>query len=224
MKEVLLFLVSRGWAVQSYLCLWREWEKPLLAAACKWISAYQQSVYGCFALFLCLSLSRWTCWTFSWVLGRRECWSVFFLFFVSGLSPSASSRLLRRAQKQELRNHLQREGRLTKEDCLDLIKAVTELTSNEPNLLRLNDPVTGIPRRPTHPRTTSFLLVLSFFFFFLSTRRGNLRRQASRPRLYVQVSSHVVLCICLCMYSPVWVCFCTAIALCICEHASLGSG
>ncbi|EPR61119.1 protein phosphatase 2B catalytic subunit, calcineurin family phosphatse superfamily protein [Toxoplasma gondii TgCatPRC2] len=45
---------------------------------------------------------------------------------------------------QELKSHLQREGRLSKEDCLELIKNVTEITSNEPNLLRLNDPITVV--------------------------------------------------------------------------------
>lgn len=44
---------------------------------------------------------------------------------------------------QELRAHLQREGRVWKEDCLEIIRKVTEITSNEPNLLRLNDPITG---------------------------------------------------------------------------------
>lgn len=44
---------------------------------------------------------------------------------------------------QELGSHLQREGRVWKEDCLAIIRKVTEIISNEPNLLRLNDPITG---------------------------------------------------------------------------------
>ncbi|CDJ49239.1 serine/threonine protein phosphatase, putative [Eimeria brunetti] len=45
---------------------------------------------------------------------------------------------------KELRSHLQREGRVFKEDCLQIIKKVSEITSNEPNLLRLSDPITVV--------------------------------------------------------------------------------
>ncbi|CDJ56933.1 serine/threonine protein phosphatase, putative [Eimeria maxima] len=45
---------------------------------------------------------------------------------------------------RELRSHLQREGRVFKEDCLEIIRKVTEITSNEPNLLRLSDPITVV--------------------------------------------------------------------------------
>lgn len=41
-----------------------------------------------------------------------------------------------------LRDHLKREGRVRKEDCLDIIKKVIDIVSNEPNLLRLKDPIT----------------------------------------------------------------------------------
>ncbi|KAL8270594.1 hypothetical protein Esti_005493 [Eimeria stiedai] len=44
----------------------------------------------------------------------------------------------------ELRSHLQREGRVWKEDCLEIVRKVTEVVSNEPNLLRLNDPITVV--------------------------------------------------------------------------------
>ncbi|KJP85280.1 hypothetical protein AK88_05091 [Plasmodium fragile] len=41
-----------------------------------------------------------------------------------------------------LRDHLRKEGRIRKEDCLDIIKKVIDIVSNEPNLLRLQDPIT----------------------------------------------------------------------------------
>ncbi|CAA9986242.1 serine/threonine protein phosphatase 2B catalytic subunit A, putative [Plasmodium knowlesi strain H] len=41
-----------------------------------------------------------------------------------------------------LRDHLKKEGRIRKEDCLDIIKKVIDIVSNEPNLLRLQDPIT----------------------------------------------------------------------------------
>ncbi|KYO00632.1 putative serine/threonine protein phosphatase 2B catalytic subunit A [Plasmodium gaboni] len=41
-----------------------------------------------------------------------------------------------------LRDHLKKEGRIRKEDCLDIIKKVIDIVSNEPNLLRLKDPIT----------------------------------------------------------------------------------
>ncbi|SCO65028.1 serine/threonine protein phosphatase 2B catalytic subunit A, putative [Plasmodium vivax] len=41
-----------------------------------------------------------------------------------------------------LRDHLKKEGRIRKEDCLDIIKRVIDIVSNEPNLLRLQDPIT----------------------------------------------------------------------------------
>ncbi|SBT86996.1 serine/threonine protein phosphatase 2B catalytic subunit A, putative [Plasmodium malariae] len=41
-----------------------------------------------------------------------------------------------------LREHLKKEGRIRKEDCLDIIKKVIDIVSNEPNLLRLQDPIT----------------------------------------------------------------------------------
>ncbi|KAL8438477.1 hypothetical protein Efla_002227 [Eimeria flavescens] len=44
----------------------------------------------------------------------------------------------------ELRSHLQREGRVWKEDCLEIVRKVAEVVSNEPNLLRLNDPITVV--------------------------------------------------------------------------------
>ncbi|CDI81289.1 serine/threonine protein phosphatase, putative, partial [Eimeria acervulina] len=45
---------------------------------------------------------------------------------------------------KELRSHLQREGRVFKEDCLEIIRKVNDITSNEPNLLRLSDPITVV--------------------------------------------------------------------------------
>eukprot|EP01069_Polyplicarium_translucidae_P002353 Polyplicarium_translucidae@DN2007_c0_g1_i1.p2 len=42
-----------------------------------------------------------------------------------------------------LKAHLIREGRVKKEDCLDLISKVSERTGAEPNLLKLKDPITG---------------------------------------------------------------------------------
>eukprot|EP01066_Platyproteum_vivax_P010855 Platyproteum_vivax@DN4888_c0_g1_i1.p1 len=43
-----------------------------------------------------------------------------------------------------LRDHLCREGRVKKEHCLDLIKRVTNIVGQEPNLLRLKDPITVV--------------------------------------------------------------------------------
>lgn len=44
---------------------------------------------------------------------------------------------------KRLKTHLFKEGRVTKEHCLELIKKVSDLTTAEPNLLRLSAPVTG---------------------------------------------------------------------------------
>ncbi|SCM23191.1 serine/threonine protein phosphatase 2B catalytic subunit A, putative [Plasmodium chabaudi chabaudi] len=41
-----------------------------------------------------------------------------------------------------LMEHLRKEGRVKKEDCIDIIKKVIDIVSNEPNLLRLQDPIT----------------------------------------------------------------------------------
>jgi len=43
-----------------------------------------------------------------------------------------------------LRSHLAREGKVRKEVCLELIKKVSDITSTEPNLLRLKDPITVV--------------------------------------------------------------------------------
>eukprot|EP00357_Protocruzia_adherens_P011762 CAMPEP_0115012316 /NCGR_PEP_ID=MMETSP0216-20121206/24649_1 /TAXON_ID=223996 /ORGANISM="Protocruzia adherens, Strain Boccale" /LENGTH=470 /DNA_ID=CAMNT_0002381319 /DNA_START=932 /DNA_END=2344 /DNA_ORIENTATION=+ len=43
-----------------------------------------------------------------------------------------------------LRDHLQKEGRLTKEDLLLLIRRVTTVFENEPNVLKIDDPVTVV--------------------------------------------------------------------------------
>eukprot|EP01069_Polyplicarium_translucidae_P002354 Polyplicarium_translucidae@DN2007_c0_g1_i2.p1 len=43
-----------------------------------------------------------------------------------------------------LKAHLIREGRVKKEDCLDLISKVSERTGAEPNLLKLKDPITVV--------------------------------------------------------------------------------
>eukprot|EP00918_Siedleckia_nematoides_P096672 GHVU01212076.1.p1 GENE.GHVU01212076.1~~GHVU01212076.1.p1 ORF type:complete len:508 (+),score=108.41 GHVU01212076.1:110-1633(+) len=43
-----------------------------------------------------------------------------------------------------LKQHLFREGKMTKEMILDLIKKVVNITSQEPNLLRLKDPITVV--------------------------------------------------------------------------------
>jgi serine/threonine-protein phosphatase 2B catalytic subunit len=42
-----------------------------------------------------------------------------------------------------LKRHLQREGRLTEEQALFIIRRGTELLSKEPNLLTVDAPVTG---------------------------------------------------------------------------------
>uniref|UniRef100_A0A8C9IJ86 Serine/threonine-protein phosphatase n=1 Tax=Piliocolobus tephrosceles TaxID=591936 RepID=A0A8C9IJ86_9PRIM len=41
-----------------------------------------------------------------------------------------------------LKDHLRKEGKVSKEDCLEIIKKVIDIVSNEPNLLRLQDPIT----------------------------------------------------------------------------------
>lgn len=43
-----------------------------------------------------------------------------------------------------LKSHLNREGKVRKEDCLELIKRVSDITGTEPNLLRLKDPITVV--------------------------------------------------------------------------------
>jgi len=43
-----------------------------------------------------------------------------------------------------LRSHLAREGRVSKETCLELVKRVSDVTMSEPNLLRLKDPITVV--------------------------------------------------------------------------------
>eukprot|EP00914_Ancora_sagittata_P020931 GHVO01041156.1.p1 GENE.GHVO01041156.1~~GHVO01041156.1.p1 ORF type:complete len:506 (-),score=68.72 GHVO01041156.1:136-1653(-) len=43
-----------------------------------------------------------------------------------------------------LKSHLIREGRVTKEHCLDIISKVSEITGKEPNLLKVKDPVTVV--------------------------------------------------------------------------------
>lgn len=44
---------------------------------------------------------------------------------------------------KRMKIHIFKEGRVTKEHCLELIKKVSDVTSAEPNLLRLSAPVTG---------------------------------------------------------------------------------
>lgn len=43
-----------------------------------------------------------------------------------------------------LKQHIQKEGRVSRQHCIDLIKRVSEITSSEPNLLRLSAPVTVV--------------------------------------------------------------------------------
>eukprot|EP00916_Digyalum_oweni_P004267 GHVL01007523.1.p1 GENE.GHVL01007523.1~~GHVL01007523.1.p1 ORF type:complete len:230 (-),score=33.83 GHVL01007523.1:295-984(-) len=43
-----------------------------------------------------------------------------------------------------LRDHLVKEGRIKKEHCLELITKASEIISNEPNLLKLKDPITVV--------------------------------------------------------------------------------
>eukprot|EP00920_Eleutheroschizon_duboscqi_P027913 GHVT01068244.1.p1 GENE.GHVT01068244.1~~GHVT01068244.1.p1 ORF type:complete len:518 (+),score=122.83 GHVT01068244.1:411-1964(+) len=43
-----------------------------------------------------------------------------------------------------LRTHLSKEGRVGKEDCLDIIRRVCRVTQEEPSLLRLKDPITVV--------------------------------------------------------------------------------
>lgn len=43
-----------------------------------------------------------------------------------------------------LKQHMQKEGRVSKEHCMDLIKRVSDITSAEPNLLRLSAPITVV--------------------------------------------------------------------------------
>lgn len=45
---------------------------------------------------------------------------------------------------RNLKGHLTREGRVRQEDCMDIIKKLTDITGAEPNLLRLKDPVTVV--------------------------------------------------------------------------------
>lgn len=45
---------------------------------------------------------------------------------------------------KRLRTHIFKEGRVAKEHCLDLVKKVSDITSAEPNLLRLSAPVTVV--------------------------------------------------------------------------------
>lgn len=47
-----------------------------------------------------------------------------------------------------LRTHIFREGRISKEHCLELIRAASDLISAEPNLLRISAPVTGNSSSP----------------------------------------------------------------------------
>lgn len=42
-----------------------------------------------------------------------------------------------------LKTHIFREGRVLKTHCLELIKRVSDITTTEPNLLRLTAPITG---------------------------------------------------------------------------------
>ena len=44
-----------------------------------------------------------------------------------------------------LKNHFYREGRLREEHALYIIEKATEILRNEPNLLSVDAPVTGVP-------------------------------------------------------------------------------
>lgn len=57
-----------------------------------------------------------------------------FLFPSSGGSPDL----------EQLKSHLLREGRLEKKDAIDLIRAAKACFAQEPNLLQLTDPITGL--------------------------------------------------------------------------------
>lgn len=50
---------------------------------------------------------------------------------------------LRLPDLDALRDHLALEGRLAPQDAIDLVRCAGEILRQEPNLLRLNDPITG---------------------------------------------------------------------------------
>lgn len=60
-----------------------------------------------------------------------------------------------------LKNHFYREGRLTDEQALHIIRTTTEILRNEPNLLEVDAPITGEYKLYLHRRTLTLLVPIS---------------------------------------------------------------